>query len=95
MTTSFVLKLDLDYMRESLHHALCIHEESMNSLIKEELDKVLSEYNLREEIRKQLKIALDKSVKGISNNYELQVILANIISTQLKLENSNGSNGQD
>lgn len=63
MTEAAVLQLRTDHMRETLHHAIMLHESEISGKITEAVDKAIERFDFTEEIASQVAKQLDQNIE--------------------------------
>lgn len=87
------LNIELEGVKHAVAAHLGTHESTINNLVVQELDKVLSEDWVVTEIKKSVRDAVKSAVASISSDYGLQRVLKEVLLAELcsKLEVGNNA----
>lgn len=73
------LRIDLEGVRTSINTMLIQHNDDINKIVIDSLNKQITEDWIQSEIDNAVKIALKKSIEGIATQWELREAISNLI----------------
>lgn len=63
-----VIRIEIEGVREAIGHALCVHNDEFNTMIKQAVEKAFNFETIQEKIDREVEVALDNSIKTLSGD---------------------------
>ena len=77
------LRFELDRLKYTVQQCLIDHQEEFTNAVNQEIENTITEEWVMEEIRKEVKVAIRKSIAEVSDNLIIRRAISNAISKSI------------
>ena len=78
-----IVRIDLDYVRESIGHMLTDRSEQYTAMVKDALERELTPEKIQSEIDKQVRYMIQSAITDIPKNHALRHCISNLIEEEM------------
>ena len=78
------IRLELEHFKEAVTRAIVDHNNEIGEMVTKEVEKVITEEWVQENIKAKVKELIKKAIDKITDDYELEKILSDMIISSVK-----------
>ena len=78
-----IVELDLRHMREQFKTAIMTHNEEINAMVADAVERVCTVENLQAKIDESIRKAFDTAINNLATDYQTQQVVVGIVNDAL------------